>query len=84
MVGLRGWWVKSKIIADGSIDKALERRHYSRGMLLHKQTFEALFRFKRKLLEKESRLSFISKVKKLREEAMYANLPSLCNDENFI
>ena len=84
MLGLRGWWVKSKIIADGSIDKALERRHYSRGMLLHKQTFEALFRFKHKLLEKESRLNFISKVKKLREETMYANLPSLCNDENFI
>ena len=37
LLGLRGWWVKSKIIADGSVDKALEGRHYSRETRLHKQ-----------------------------------------------
>ena len=36
LLGLRGWWVKSKIIADGSINKALEGQHDSRGSRLHK------------------------------------------------
>ena len=47
LLGLRGWWVKSKIIADGSFDKALEERHYSRGTRLHKQIFEALVRWRK-------------------------------------
>ena len=46
LLGLRGWRVKSKIIADGSIDKALDGRHYSRGTQLYKQTFETLVYFK--------------------------------------
>ena len=36
LLGLRGWWVKSKIIADGSVSKALEVQHYSRGSQLYK------------------------------------------------
>ena len=83
MLGFRGWWVKSKIIADGSVDKALEGRNYSRGTRLHKQTFEALVRFKCESLEKDFQLNFISRVKKLREETTHANLLALCNDENF-
>ena len=31
LLNLRGWWVKSEIIADGPVDKTLERRHSSRG-----------------------------------------------------
>ena len=84
LLGLREWLVKSKIIADGSVDKALEGRHYSRGMRLHKQTFETLVRFKCKSLEKDFQLNFISKVRKLREETTHANLLALCNNENFM
>ena len=84
LLGLREWLVKSKIIADGSVDKALEGRHYSRGMRLHKQIFETLVRFKCKSLEKDFQLNFISKVRKLREETTHANLLTLCNNENFM
>lgn len=49
-VGLRDWWVKSKIIAEGFVDKALEGKHYSRGSRLYKQTFEALVRYKFNLI----------------------------------
>ena len=28
LLGLRGWWIKSDIIADGSVNKPLEGRHY--------------------------------------------------------
>ena len=84
LLGLREWLVKSKIIADGSVDKALEGRHYSRGMRLHKQIFETLVRFKCKSLEKDFQLNFISKVRKLREETTHANLLALCNNENFM
>ena len=83
MLGLRGWWVKSKIIADRSVDKALERRHYSKGKRLQKQTFEALVCFKCKSLQKDFQLNFISKVKKLREETAHGNLLALCNDKDF-
>ena len=60
LLGFRGRWVKSKIIADGSLNKILEGRHYSRGTRLHKQIFEALVRFKCKSLEKYFQLNFIS------------------------
>ena len=50
---LRGWWVKSKIIADGSSDNVLEGGHYSRGTRLNKQIFEALVGFKWKSLEND-------------------------------
>ena len=78
LLGLRGWWVKSKIIANGSVDRALEGRHYLRGTQLHKQTFEALVHFKyHKSLEKNFQLSFISNVKKLRKETIEGNLLAL-------
>ena len=79
---LRGWWVKSKIIADGSSDNVLEGGHYSRGTRLNKQIFEALVGFKWKSLENDFWLNFISKVKKPREEIAHGNLPALCNDED--
>ena len=81
--GLRLWWVKSKIIGNGSVDNTLKRRHYSRRIGLHKQTFEVLVCFKFKSLEKDFQMNFISKVKKLREETTYASLLALCNDKNF-
>ena len=68
LLGLRGWRFKSKIIADGSVDTALDGRHYSRGTRLYKQTFETLVCFKCKSVENKFQLNFTSKVKKLKEE----------------
>ena len=83
LLSLRGWWVKSEIIADEPVDKTLEQWHYSRGTWLHKQTYEALVRFKCKSLEEGFQLIFTSKKKKVREETTHANLLALCNDEDF-
>ena len=46
LLGLIGWWVKLKMIADGSVKKALDEWHCSRGMQSHKKTFRALVHFK--------------------------------------
>ena len=45
-LGFRDWWCQANIIAEGSADQAAEGRHYSRSMHLHKQSLEALLRFK--------------------------------------
>ena len=83
LFSLKGWWIKSKIIEDESVDKTLEGRNYSTGTPIHKQTFEALVRLKCKSFKKDFQLNFTSKVKKLREETTHGNLLALCNDENF-
>ena len=44
--GLKEWWLKSKIIAIGSLAQAIEGRHYSRAVRLHKQSLESIFRHK--------------------------------------
>ena len=48
-LGLRDWWIDAGIIA-GSVDKAIEGRHYHRSVRLHKQSFEALLHFRIKQL----------------------------------
>ncbi len=46
VLGFRDWWCQANIIAEGSADQAAEGRHYYRSMRLHKQSLEALLRFK--------------------------------------
>ena len=81
--GLERWWVKSKITADGSVDKALEGWYYSKGTRLQKNFFWSSCPFKCKSLEKDFQLNFFSKVKKLREITIHENLLDPCNDEKF-
>ena len=45
-MGLKEWWITSKIIAAGSVDQAMEGRHYFRAVRLHKQSIESLLRYK--------------------------------------
>ena len=42
--GLRDLAVESGVIAEGSVDKALDGKQYNRGVRLHKLTYEALMR----------------------------------------
>ena len=49
-LGLRNWWIDAGIIAEGSLDKAMDGRHYHRSVRLHKQSFEALLHFRIKQL----------------------------------
>ena len=51
-LGLRNWWIDAGIIAEGSVDKAMDGRHYHRSVRLHKQSFEALLHFRIKQLTK--------------------------------
>ena len=45
-MGLKEWWLKLKVIAAGSVDQAIEGRHYSRAVGLHKLALESLLRYK--------------------------------------
>ena len=45
-LGLQQWWVDAGAIREGSVCKAIEGRHYYRGIKLHKQSFNALMRCK--------------------------------------
>ena len=41
-IGYKKWFVDSKIIASGSVDKTVEGRHYCRFMRVHKEAFDAI------------------------------------------
>ena len=73
LIGLKDWWVKSKVIAESSVDKALEGRHYSKGTRIHKQSFEAILRFKIRMIEENYPAEFLTKLMKLRKDATYEN-----------
>ena len=42
LLGLQHWSLKSKIIAEGTVNQAAEGKHYSRAIHLHKQSLECL------------------------------------------
>ena len=43
---MKEWWVGSGRIAEGSSEKAADGRSYFRSTRCHKQSFEALLRYK--------------------------------------
>ena len=43
---MKEWWIDSGTIAEGSSEKADDGRHYFRSIQYHKQSFEALRRYK--------------------------------------
>ena len=43
-LGLDQWWVAGGAIVDGSVAQAIEGKHYYRGIGLHKQSMNALFK----------------------------------------
>ena len=45
-VGFKKWFEDSKNIASGSVDKAIEGRHYYRCMRIHKESFDAIVQTK--------------------------------------
>lgn len=47
-LGFRDWWVDAGAIAEGSSVQAVEGGHYFRTIRLHKQSFEALLRYRMK------------------------------------
>ena len=49
-LGMRNWWIDAGIIAEGSVDKAMDGRHYHCSVRLHKQSSEGLLYFRIKQL----------------------------------
>ena len=45
-LGYRTWFIDSKVIADGSVDMAVEGRHYYRCMRVLKESFNALIQYR--------------------------------------
>ena len=66
LLGLQQLWLKSKIIAEGSVNQAGEGKHYSRAIRLHKQSLECLLRFQSKKIIANLPVDVMKKVKNIR------------------
>eukprot|EP00794_Sanderia_malayensis_P005820 gene5820-6517_t len=80
-LGFRDWWCESGIIAEGSVDQAAEGRHYSRSMRLHKQSLEALLRFKGSEVEVSRELAEVAKA--LASSVSPTSLEAVLSHPNF-
>eukprot|EP00794_Sanderia_malayensis_P001133 gene1133-489_t len=80
-LGFREWWCQSNVIAQGSVDQALEGRHYSRSLRLHKQSFEAFIRFK--VSEMVISTNLQEKLKTLQSEVSEVALKNVISDADF-
>ena len=65
MLGLQQWWLKSMIIAEGSINQAAEGNHYSKAISLHRQPLEYLLRFRSEKIIATLSVDAIEKVKNI-------------------
>eukprot|EP00794_Sanderia_malayensis_P006502 gene6502-7247_t len=81
VLGFREWWCQSNVIAQGSVDQALEGRHYSRSLRLHKQSFEAFIRFK--VSEMVISTNLQEKLKTLHSEVSEVALKNVISDADF-
>ena len=77
MLGLQQWWLKSKIIAEGSVNQAAEEKHYSRAIRLHKQSLECLLRFQLERITADLSVDVMKKVKNIRRHPSHDSLNDL-------
>ena len=84
-LGMRDWWIDSNAIAEGSVDKAAEGKHYSRAIRLHKQSFEALLRYRFEKLRNERDIHFTLKkdLEQLIKMPSFETLETVINNEYF-
>ena len=84
-LGLREWWVDAGVIAEGSSVQAIEGKHYFRSLRLHKQSFEALLRYRLNNQVNMDQLgdSFKECISTLRKEPNPENLRSLMEQKEF-
>ena len=78
VLGLKEWWIDSEAIQPGSADKADEGKHYFRSVRLHKQSFEAIVRYR---IEKEIELDSMSDQHQNSLQSLRENLSSVTLDE---
>ena len=80
------WFIDSGVIAKGSIDQAIEGRHYYWSMRILKESFNALvqYSFKKTIFENGDNFSEIKNViLNLRKEATSANLEAVLQHISF-
>ena len=85
LLGKKEWWIGADAIAYGSADQCAEGRHYSRSIRLHKQSFEALLRFRIHSTDLLSTLSSNCKcaIGELRRSPCHENLNRLIEMDEF-
>ena len=66
MLGLQHWWLKSKVIAEGSVNQAAEGKHYSRAIHLHNESLNCLLRFQSEKIIVDLPVDVMKKVKNIR------------------
>ena len=66
MLGLQHWWLKSKVIAEGSVNQAAEGKHYSRAIHLHNESLNCLLRFQSEKIIADLPVDVMKKVKNIR------------------
>ena len=80
------WFIDSGVIAKGSIDQAIEGRHYYWSMRILKESFNALvqYSFKKTIFENGDNFSEIKNViLNLRKETTSANLEAVLQHISF-
>ena len=82
---MRDWWVYSEAIAEGSSVQAVEGRNYFRSIRLHKQSFEALVRYRiQKHLDKTKFLSVFKRgITDFRKDPSPLKLKALMDNPEF-
>ena len=84
-LGMRDWWIDSNAISEGSVDKAAEGKHYSRAIRLHKQSFEALLRYRFEKLrnERDIHVTLKKDLEQLIKMPSFETLETVINNEYF-
>ena len=85
-LGMREWWVDSGAIVEDSSIKAADGRHYFRSMRYHKQSFEALLRYR--IIKHTDVEEYSDELKEalcnLRSNPCPDNLSRIMNQDQFI
>ena len=66
LLGFQQWWLKSKIIAQGSVNQAAEGKHYSGALRLHKHSVEYLLIFESEKIIANLLANLMEKVENIR------------------
>ena len=66
LLGLQHWSLKSKIIAEGTVNQAAEGKHYSRAIHLHNESLNCLLRFQSEKIIADLPVDVMKKVKNIR------------------
>ena len=85
-MGYKSWWIDAGDIVSGSADKAAEGHHYYRSMRLHKETFNALIKFRAESLTSNftmMNVELLSQLQSLQRQPNAENLKIILDSNSF-